>query len=326
MPRLARATDEQIACIYRESHALWGTGLTLDAYRALWGEISALPWAVRHAEFLVWKGSGGAVLSSLKLYRPLVRARGRTARAAVLGAVFTPRAQRGRGHASAMVSAATEAARRRGDPLVLLFSDIGTAFYERLGFRPLPATEQWGRIPRTPGPPSAEWEFRDPSRADLDEIREAHHASCLRRPLAVIRDADHWEFLWARTSSFFSRLDEPELRPRFLAGFRHGSFAGYLVTVDGRGEWSVREVEAREGDPDGMAELFRAGAREARADGLGRFCGWLPPELPPRLEGWKIESQPRRRALPMVLFLDSTLDDAAVADPSRGFLPFQDQF
>jgi len=326
MPRIERATDRQVAEIYGESHALWGTGLTLTDYRALWDEISRLPWAARHAEFLVWREPAGPVLSSLKLYRPLVRAGGRTARASVLGAVFTPRARRGQGHASSMIRAVLKTARRRGDPLVLLFSDIGVAFYERLGFLPLPATEQWGRIPRSTGPHAGRWELRDAIGTDLEEILKAHQASCLRRPVAVIRDAEHWEFLRARTASFFSRLDEPELRPRFLSLGRGGRFEGYLVTVEGRGEWSVREVGARDGDPATMAEVFGAGARRARAAGLRRFCGWLPPELPPRLEGWRIDSQPRRRALPMVRVLDPALDAARMDDRRRGFFPFQDQF
>jgi GNAT superfamily N-acetyltransferase len=326
MPRLVRATDDQVANIYRESHALWGTGLTLAAYLGLWDEISRLPWAARHAEFLVWGEPGGPVLSSLKLYHPLVRVAGRIARATVLGAVFTPRLRRGRGHASKMLSAVLDRARLRGDPLLLLFSDIGTLFYERLGFHPLPATEQWGRIPRAAGSPAAGWEIRETSEADHDAIRRAHHASCLRRPLAVIRDEQHWEFLRARTKSFFSRLGDPELRPRSLVVSRHGRFTGYLVTVEGRGEWSVREVGAVKGDPGTMAEVFRVGAHEARSAGLGRFCGWLPPEMVPRLGEWKIDSQPRRRAVPMALPLDPALDTAPLASPRRGFFPHQDQF
>jgi ribosomal protein S18 acetylase RimI-like enzyme len=326
MPRLARANDGQVAAIYRESHALWGTGLTLQAYRGLWDEISRLPWAVRHAEFLVWQGPAGEVLSSLKLYRPLVRVEGRVSRASVLGAVFTPRARRGRGHASRMLRAVLERIGRRSRAAVLLFSDIGTAFYARFGFHPLPAMEHWGPIPDVAGPQPDGWKFRDASGADLGRIREAHHASCLRRPLAVIRDEEHWEFLRARTRCFFARIDDPELRPRFLVASRRGRFAGYLVTVEGRGECSLREIGARAGDPGILAQVFRAAACEARGRGLRRFCAWLPPELALGLRDWPVSSQPRRRALPMVHVPDSSFDLKAIVDPRRSFLPYQDQF
>lgn len=326
MPRLAPATQDQVESIYRESHSLWGAGLTLADYRRLWDEISRLPWAVRHAKFLVWLGAGGELLSSLKLYRPLVRLNQAVSRASVLGAIFTPQARRGRGHASAMLRAALGEARRRDDPIALLFSDIGAGFYERFGFRALPALEHWGRIPREAGPSLADWELRDAEEADLAEIRNAHHASCLRRPLAVIRDEEHWEFLRDRTSRFFSRLNDPEVRPCLRVATRRDRFAGYLVTVEGRGEWGVREAGAAEGNPDLLAQLFRAGAGGAREAGLRRFCGWLPPELLPRLEGWRIDSQPRRRALPMVLPLDPSIDLVPLLDLRRGFVPFQDQF
>lgn len=326
MPRLVQATDDQVCSLYRESHALWGTGLTLTAYGRLWEEIRRLPWAARNARFLVWLDEGGGVLSSLKLYRPLVRVGGRTSRASVLGAVFTPRALRGRGHAATMLRSVVEQARRRGDPIVLLFSDIGSTFYERFGFRALPAQDHWGRIPRRAEALPPGHELRDARETDLPDVRRAHHEGCLRRPLAVIRDEAHWEFLLARTSGFFFHLKDPRLRPRFRVVARRGRFLGYVCAVEGRGVWSVREVGAVQGDPDAMAEVFRAGAWAARAEGQHRFFGWLPPELPPRLAGWRIEVQSRRRALPMVLTLNRSLDLAPLMDPQRAFLPYQDQF
>lgn len=326
MPRLVPATDAHVATIYRESHALWGTGLTSAAYRRLWDEISRLPWAARNARFLAWVDDDGAVLSSLKLYRPLVRVGQEVSRASVLGAIFTPRVRRGRGHASAMLRAAIEEARRRGDPVALLFSDIGAGFYARLGFRALPGDEHWGRIPRASESPDPGWESRNAAETDLADIRRAHHESCSRRPLALIRDDEHWEFLLGRTRSFFLHLNDPELRPGLSVVTRGGRFAGYLVTVEGRGEWGVREVGAVDGDPSTMARVFLAGSRAARAAGLRRFCAWLPPELPRRLAGWRIESQPRLRARPMALALDPSLDFAPLMDPRRSFLSYQDQF
>ena len=88
----AQGKLDTAAAIYRESHAVWGAGLTPENYSGLWDEISRTPWAQRFARFLVWADEPQQVLSSLKLYRPLVRVLGRTARTTVLSAIFTSRA------------------------------------------------------------------------------------------------------------------------------------------------------------------------------------------------------------------------------------------
>jgi predicted N-acetyltransferase YhbS len=326
MPKLVLASSKQIENIYRESHALWGAGLHLRDYTELWNEISNLPWAMRHARFMVWQDDDGQVLSSMKLYRPLIRIGGKTARASVLGAIFTPLARRRSGHASRMLQHAIRCCEKRGDRLCLLFSDIGPAFYADLGFQTLPAEEHWGRIPRTRDVSSAGWTLQPLSEPRIDSVRQAHHDSCLRRPLALIRDAEHWEFLLARTAGFFRRLRDRMIGTRISVAKQNGKFAGYLITVEGRGEWNLREVGAVDGDPDTMATILEIGARKARGEGLRRFYGWLPPELPSRLRNWDIRSQPRSRALPMLLPLSGSVRPELLQDPETAYIPYQDQF
>ena len=326
MTRLVPAAADQIDRIYRESHPLWGAGLDLEGYRGLWDEVSATPWGARHASFAVWVDDAGTVLSSLKLYRPLVMIHGECARATVVGAIFTPAAMRGRGYAAEMTRAALGLARERGDRLVLLFSDIGTRYYEALGFHALPAEEQWGRLPSSRTPAPVGWSLRDAGEGDLDAIHEAHQAFCLRRPVAIMRDADHWHFLRVRSHGFFSRLRDPGLAQHCRVALLDGRFAGYLITVEGRGDWNVREIGAVNGEPSHMASIVRLGAHHARRGGLSRFYGWIPREVTSRLEGWKVRHRRRRRAVPMIFDLDGRLDPAALATPGAAFLPFQDQF
>lgn len=326
MPRLTLASDEQIESIYRESHVVWGAGLDLGDYRRLWSEISATAWMTRHAEFHVWVDDRKHVLSSMKLYQPLIRVGGRTDRGAVMGAIFTPASQRRAGHAAAMLRAVIRLCRDRGTRICLLFSDIGTDYYAGQGFVPLPAQEHWCRVPRGAGALPENWELRPLRDGDLKEVQRAHDASCLRRPLSVIRDREHWGFLLTRMESFFSRLRDEKTRSRFRVVTRDGSFAGYVISVEGRGDWNLREIGAQDGDPAIMEAVFRVAAGGARAAGLRRFYGWLPPELAARLPDWNIRVQPRRRALPMVLALDAAIDQAALHDPPSAFIPYQDQF
>ncbi len=326
MARLALATPEQVERIYRESHALWGAGLDFTDYLSLWREISKLPWSKSHAQFLVWQNDEGSVLSSMKLYRPLIRAAGRTARGGVLGAIFTPTALRGRGHASEMVRAVINQCRGSGERLVLLFSDIGIAYYRNFGFSPLPAEEQWGALPRSAPQRLEGWSLRPLERDDLTAVYRAHDGFIDRMALAMVRDEGHWQFLRERSRGYFERLRDRKIVQSFKVATEHGRFAGYLMTVEGHGEWNVREVGAVGGDPRSMAAVLRLGAAEARRSGLRRFYGWLPREVVELLDDWKINSRARHRSVPMILPLDESVDAAVFDGPQAPFIPYHDQF
>jgi predicted N-acetyltransferase YhbS len=326
MPRLALATTEQVEEIYRESHALWGAGLDLDDYLELWRAISTIPWSSKHARFLVWLSEEGQVLSSMKLYRPLIRAGGRTARAGVLGAIFTPDKLRGRGHASGMIRAVIEQCRSSGEPLAMLFSDIGTAFYRTFGFLPLPADEHWGPLPRRSRESFEGWRLQPAKQEDMASIYGAHDDFISRMPLAMVRDEGHWHFLKERSRGYFERLKNKMIKQNFRVALQHDRFAGYIMTVEGHGEWSVREVGAVGGDPAKMAVILRLGASEARRSGLRRFYGWLPREVVDLLEDWHMNSRARHKAVPMVLPLNENLDTVVHDGPRAPFIPYHDQF
>jgi len=321
---LVLATLAEIDAISRESHVLWGGGLSLVAYQQLWEEVGRCSWAQEHARYYVWRDVDGQVLSSMKIYRPRIRVMGREGNCSVLGAIYTPRAFRRRGHAADMVLASLEAIRGREDLAVMLFSDIGTRYYTKFGFRPLPAIENIGRLPVRPVVPGLEFQ---PARAiDLPRIRAAHAISSADRPIAVLRDIEHWEFLWIRTRSFFSRVRDPSVQNSWSTVYRDDDFIGYLITVAGRGEWNVREVGSIDGDPATMAEILRQAGSMAYRAGLRKFYGWLPPEILDRLDDWTIRSRPRSRAVPMLQSYQGSLDSLELADSNKAHIPFQDQF
>lgn len=326
MPRVTTASRDQIEAIYRESHALWGTGLSLSDYVGLWDELAATAWARRNARFLVSVDASGRVLSSLKHYRPDIRLFGRPARATVIGAVFTPRAERGRGHGSSLVREVLATARESGDQVAMLFSDIGTIYYESLGFRALPAIDHWGALPRGGRALVGDWTLRPMRDGDSENVRLAHHRTNAHRTLAIDRDEEHWRFLSVRSESYFRRATDREIRPRALVAMHDGRFAGFLNTVESREEWSVREVGVPDGEPSALADLLTLGASAARRGGLRRFYAWLPPEAVGRLRGWKIRGGPRKRAVPMIAALDETLDLGPLFRDRTLYIPYQDQF
>jgi hypothetical protein len=244
----------------------------------------------------------------------------------VLGAIFTPPELRRRGHAAALVRAVLAAARRQGDALALLFSDIGRPYYAALGFRALPAEEHAAALPRSDVGLEG-WSLRERTAADLSLLRQAWADSSVGRGIATERDDAHWELLDVRTATYFDKLHDPRLEASCSVGLREGVGLGYLVAVGGHGEWHVREVAALGGDPAAAAALLRLGAVRARGAGLRRLYGWLPPEVVRELAPvWNVRARARRRAVPMVCPLDPAFDVAALDTPQRAYLSYLDQF
>jgi predicted N-acetyltransferase YhbS len=322
---LTLATDDQLESIFRESWTLWGSGLTYEDYVGLWRDLRRTTWGRRNASLYVWLDARGRVLSSMKVYRPRLQVAGRTSRATVIGALFTPRRRRRRGHASALMRAELARAKDRGDAAALLFSDIGAEFYAAFDFRVLPAEEDWARLPADPQPPPG-WLLRPASDGDGEPIRHAHEDSCRLKELSMVRDDDHWRFLEVRSSCFFERLGDRHLHQRRQVALERGRFAGYLVTVECRDEWNVREVGAPGGDEAAMAAILRCGAAQARQAEMRDFYAWLPPGVRSLLGDWSICTRRRRRAVPMAVALDPAVDLSRVATPEQIQLSFQDQF
>jgi predicted N-acetyltransferase YhbS len=326
MPRLVVADPSQVQRIYRESYALWGAGLTRLDYLELWNEIRSTRWGRENARFYVWLDDDGEILSSLKVYRPKLQWMGQSRLAIVLGAIFTPRARRRQGHAAAAVRAALGVGRDAGAAAAILFSDIGTRYYEALGFREIPAEEQWGPLPHHAAETRTGWHLRDMQPEDLPAMIEMHSAFCAARPFAFLRDADHWDFVRTRAFSFFRRLGSAHVRQRWRVAVCGGQVVGYLITVEGRGEWSIREVGARDGEFGGMARVLRLGAADATRSGLRRFYAWLPGEVLENLDDWEVRSSSRRGAVPMVLPLTGSPEIPELLVPGAAYMPYQDQF
>src|SRR5258708_1627295 len=100
----------------------------------MWQEMAEARWARSWYSWRALVDDDGRVLSSLKLYRPAMRLGAVEGRAAAIGAVFTPRGLRRRGHAAALIRATVAQAESNGDSAALLFTDIGTEYYRAFGF------------------------------------------------------------------------------------------------------------------------------------------------------------------------------------------------
>ena len=326
MPRFVTPTPEQVRAVLADSHALWGAGLSVLDYVGMWEEMADSRWGRSWYSWRALVDDHGRVLSSLKLYRPAMRLGDSMGRAAAIGAIFTRRALRRRGHAAALIRAALDEAAGRGDLSALLFTDIGTEYYRAFGFAPLPCEDAVGSIAGAAARAPRGVTLRPMTLDDLELVSHAQQTSCGARPLAILRDRDHWEFLILRAATFFRRLDGSGLEGRFTIAMEGSRPIGYLVAVSGPGEWNLREADAFDGEPATLARVLEAGAAEANALAATTVWGWIPREIRPLVSAWRLRSQPRQRAIPMVLPFDGRKLPDGLDTVDGAFIPYLDQF
>ncbi len=132
--RIVPAEDVLLEQIFDLTYPTWHEGLSREAY-ARWNTAQArTPWGRRHLQRVALVDDRGELLASAKRYRYDVRLNGHAGWICGLGALFTPPDRRGCGYAAALIERLLERERAEGALAAALFSEIGAAFYERLGF------------------------------------------------------------------------------------------------------------------------------------------------------------------------------------------------
>jgi hypothetical protein len=153
VPVLRDLTDEERAAYFRGIQPIWGGGLEEPRFIAFQRRLADSPEARDRYRLLGWFPSG-AMVSAMKAYDLRGSCAGRPLRLLGIGAVFTPPELRRRGHAAAMLRAAMDEHRGNGAQAAVLFSDIDTDYYRRLGFRLLESREcsvDAAQLPRAGG-------------------------------------------------------------------------------------------------------------------------------------------------------------------------------
>lgn len=131
---------EERAAYFRGIQPIWGGGLEEGRFQLFQRRLADSPEAAGRYRLLGWFEKGRLV-SAMKAYDLRGASEGRELRLLGIGAVFTPPELRRRGHAAAMLRAAMESYRELGAHAAVLFSDIDTRYYQRLGFRGLESRE-----------------------------------------------------------------------------------------------------------------------------------------------------------------------------------------
>jgi GNAT superfamily N-acetyltransferase len=276
--------------ILDQTFPVWHEGLTRDAY-GRWNEAQLrTEWGRAHLHRLALVNDAGDVLASAKRYRLDVRLRGTDGWMYGIGAVFTPPDYRGRGYASRLLEMMLDDARQSGALIAALFSEIGTAFYERLGFSAVPFDEVTVDVKRKHGAPAMlvrAGDERDlPAVAALHETRSANAIFALRRSRTLVQYALSKKRLLAGLGPLDMR------RIEFFVAEEGASAVAYVLLHENAHGWTLEEAGDR--DP--------AGARLGAI--LQALVAREPHATPPLIRTW----WPRGFTVPPQLMLRDRID------------------
>ena len=245
--RVVLADGPLLERVLDDTFPVWHEGLSREAY-SKWsrGQLRT-PWGREHLQRFVLLDDAGAHVASLKRYRHPVRVDGRDGWMCGIGAVFTVPEQRGAGHASRLVAQVVDQSRLEGALVAGLFSEIGTAFYERLGFSTVTLDEVTVRVPRRNGSAAMLVRFGDdrdlPNIAAMHAVRSADAGFALRRDTPLL----HYAIAKKR---LFAGLSTPGTRQlEFFVAEEGASAVAYVVLSQNQYGWTLEEAGDR--DPAG---------------------------------------------------------------------------
>ncbi|MFN3430820.1 MAG: GNAT family N-acetyltransferase [Candidatus Sericytochromatia bacterium] len=251
------ATPAETAEVLAHTRPLWGGGHDLATYARRTDALLETPWGRGHYRFVVGLDATGAIVTACKRYRLALRLNGEPVRAVGFGAVFTPESHRARGHAAALLRAVMAEEAARGAHVALLYSDIGPAYYERLGFRAIRC--EVGEAPASGGARSGFVPLGDRDPASLLTWHRAPDARLSFEP-----SADYWAFKLARH------------RPELVLYAPDGVPVGFAaVHAEPEGLWVDEAGFDAAIAPSAFWHALRALAAER---GLPVVRGWLPHE------------------------------------------------
>ncbi len=274
------------------SHAIWADGLSLRGYaqynagqiRTAWGRSRLRRYALVDPR--------GRLLTSAKRYDFTVRLDGRDRQAIGVGAVFTPESRRGHGYAAVIIDRLLESARSDGRELALLFSEIGASYYKRLGFIPVPRSEQGLSIRRKQGAPMVL--VRAGEERDIAAVATLATAMAIPYRFSIVPTEEFIRYGLSKKRLLAGLSPGGALKVEFFIVEEGAAAVAFVILTTAREDDVVLEM-CGDRDPQGARVGAMLQALRARDPGEAapRIRGSLPPRwCPPQLEVERTESAP----------------------------------
>lgn len=245
--RVVMADGALLERVLDDTFPIWHEELSRGAY-SQWsrGQLRT-SWGREHLQRFVLLDDGGGHVASLKRYRLPVRVDGRDGWMCGIGAVMTVAEHRGGGHASRLVEHVVERSHKEGALLAALFSEIGGAFYERLGFSAVALDEVSVNVSRRDGSPAML--VRSGDDRDLPALAAMHAVRSADARLALRRDTPLVHYALAK-KRLFAGLSAPGTRQlEFFVAEEGASAVAYVVLSQNQYGWTLEEAGDR--DPAG---------------------------------------------------------------------------
>ena len=280
--RLVVAEGAILEEIIDATFPIWNEGLTRDGY-ARWNAAQMrTSWGRNHLQRFALLDDRGRWVASAKRYLWPMRLDGVDGTMCGFGAVFTRPEERGRGYAGVIIEQLIERAAGEGAAVAGLFSEIGEALYQRLGFVSVALDEVDVHVERKDGAPAML--VRAGDERDLPALAAMHASRSSNVRFALRRDPPV--------------IDHALSKKRLLAGFGHGagpraerqteffvaeegvSAVAYVVLTVSAGGWTLEEAGDR--DPAGarLGAILQALLAREPSRPAPLIRAWWPPALP----------------------------------------------
>lgn len=273
------ASESEKIEAYRNVHEVWGGGLSLEAH------VERRLASIQHNRAGWFVGCcDDRVVTSLGCFPIQFRLNGQIEPGIAIGAVHTLPQYRGRGFAPQLLRWVEEYERARGAALSLLYSDIDPGYYAKLGYQRCGAWECWTVVP--PARVEAKTLTRVDAHQNRPKIAELYDQFHSQFPLSIARDAEYWDYLFAKgVSDEFYMLEN-----------RGGDSIGYAWLRLDPDRLTIRDwAVASDADAHTLFQAILRTASECRAKMAG---GWLPDRAATRAVFGKPEL--RQREITMV--------------------------
>lgn len=252
--------------ILRETHSIWSAGLSASDYYRYHDLQRNNPWGQRHIKVLAVTAGDGDIAASCRVYSIEMASRGRHYQFIGIGAMYARKAYRGQGYAGKLLDELNDRAQKDGTAGLILFSDIGAAFYEQFGFQELSSVDFSLELKNLP--PLAEISYRseDLGLHHIDLLERYRQRWQARRPFALVRDPLLWNYKISKEKYLhsFSAAGWPGLQILTVEG-------AYCIYEVGGRSLRILELVAAAGEEEKIWQaVFCHGAKL----GVRRIRGW----------------------------------------------------
>lgn len=271
MSRLAAADPALLDRILDGTFTIWSEGLSRPDY-SIWqrAQLDAT-WGRAHLRRVALT-DGDDLLASAKRYDFTADIGGERCQVLGIGAVFTPPEQRGRGHAPRLIDAMIDDAARCGCRAAVLFSEIGAAYYQRLGFE---VVRREALAFECPVEPDASLNTRPGRAEDLPAMAALSAAMKTPARFALDRSPELVEFGLIRRSRLADLAAPDRLVVEWLVVEEAGRIVAFLIAT--RRPRGLVIEDCGDVDPSGARVAALVGALVAQPSFHPPVVhGWLP--------------------------------------------------